>query len=71
MSQAPLLSLQVQRKAFGPRTVLQALQDAGAHCLVLAPQLSPVATEGGRQFAVQQQVADFQEVGLGGQLVDG
>ncbi len=26
---------------------------------------------GVRQFAVQQQVADFQEVGLGGQLVDG
>ncbi|GHD02654.1 catalase [Pseudorhodoferax aquiterrae] len=55
----------------GLRPVLQALQEAGAHCLVLAPQLSPVATEGGRQFAVDHALTTMPSVLFDAVLVAG
>jgi catalase len=55
----------------GLRPVLQALQDAGARCLVLAPQLAPVATEAGRQFSVDHALATMPSVVFDAVLVAG
>ncbi|MFT3718259.1 catalase [Pseudorhodoferax sp.] len=55
----------------GLRPVLQALQDAGARCLVLAPQRAPVATEAGRPFAVDHALASMPSVLFDAVLVAG
>ncbi len=46
----------------GLKPVLQALSDAGARCLVVGPQLAPVATETGRQYAVDHALATMPSV---------
>ena len=55
----------------GLRPVLQALEDAGARCLVLAPQLGAVATENGRQFPVDHALATMPSVLFDAVLVAG
>ena len=55
----------------GLRPVLQALQDAGLICSVVAPQLGSVATEIGRQFSVDHALATMPSVMFDAVLVAG
>ncbi len=53
------------------RPLVQALQDVGAQCVVVGPQLGSVATESGRQFAVDHTFATMPSVMFDAVLVAG
>ena len=55
----------------GLRPVVQALEQAGARCVVLAAQLGAVATASGRQFAVDHSLATMPSVMFDAVLVAG
>ncbi len=57
--------------AAGLKPVVQSLQDAGGQCVVVGPQLGHVATESGRQFAVDHALSTMPSVVFDAVLVAG